>query len=200
MPSGQARLRDAVRPFGRPVNRALRQVTRLRLEWIRLREDIDGIEAELRRLRSGHAEVLRQFGASVDDDVTIVGPICLVNARENLANLTIGARTHVGSEVFIDLAERVTIEDGATISMRACLITHLDVGRGPLIERRPRETGPVTIGAGAFIGTGAIILHGVTIGAEAVVGAGAVVTRDVPAGAVFAGARGRVDPREGQGR
>ncbi len=198
MPSGLARLRTLARPVGRPVNHALGQLARRRLQWIYLREDIDGIEAELRRLRSGHADVLRQFGASVDSDTTIVGPICLVNARENLANLTIGPRTHVGSEVFIDLAERVTIEAGATVSMRACLITHLDVGRGPLIERWPRETGPVTIEAGAFIGTGAIILHGVTIGAEAVVGAGAVVTRDVPPGAVFAGTRGRGDPRDGQ--
>ncbi len=183
--------RSRLRPAGRPIKAALLRGTRLRLRWVYLREDIDGIEAELRRMRSGHAQVLRQFGAAIDEDCTIVGPISLVNARSDFSNLTLGPRAHLGSEVLIDLADRVTVEEGATVSMRACIITHLDVGRGPLIERRPRQTGAVTIGAGAFVGAGAIILQGVTIGREAMVAAGAVVHHTVPDGAVVA-AGGRV--------
>lgn len=53
--------------------------------------------------------------------------------------------------------------------------------------RPPIATRPVTIGDGAWIGIGAIVLKGVTIGAGARVGAGAVVTFDVPAGADVAG-------------
>jgi acetyltransferase-like isoleucine patch superfamily enzyme len=186
-----AGLRPLLRPLGRPVNRLLTRGKLAQLRWVYLKEDIDGIEAELRRMRKDHADVLRHFGADVDRDVTVVGPISIVNARTNFSNLRIEALSHVGSEVFIDLAERVTIERGATLSMRTCIITHLDVGRGPLAERKPRETGPVVIGAGAFVGTGAIILHGVTIGREAMVAAGSVVHRDVPDGATFVG-RARV--------
>jgi acetyltransferase-like isoleucine patch superfamily enzyme len=188
--SGQARLRPLLRPLGRPVNRALTGARLAYLRWVYLKEDIDGIEAELRRMRKDHARALRQFGAEIDADCTIVGPISIVNARRDFSNLAVGALAHVGSEVFIDLAERVTIETGATVSMRACIITHLDVGRGPLAGRMPRQASPVTIGAGAFVGTGAIILHGVTIGAEAIVPAGAVVRRDVPPGTLYSG-RGR---------
>jgi len=42
--------------------------------------------------------------------------------------------------------------------------------------------GVVTIGTGAYIGMGAVVLDRIHIGAGAIIGAGAVVTRDVPAG------------------
>jgi len=77
----------------------------------------------------------------------------------------------------------VTIEDEATLSMRCTLITHIDVGPGPLRERRPREQGPVRIAGGAYLGAGATVLHGVTVGAGATLGAHALVNRDVAAGA-----------------
>lgn len=54
------------------------------------------------------------------------------------------------------------------------------------------EVKPVRIGAGADIGTNAIILPGVTIGEGAIIGAGAVVTTDIPAYAVAAGVPARV--------
>lgn len=46
---------------------------------------------------------------------------------------------------------------------------------------------PVAIGAGVWIGGGAILLAGVRIGDGAIIGAGAVVTRDVAPGATVAG-------------
>ncbi|MBI2767795.1 MAG: hypothetical protein HYX53_18010 [Chloroflexi bacterium] len=67
--------------------------------------------------------------------------------------------------------------------MRCSLITHIDVGPGPLRERRPREQAPVRIGRSAYLGAGATILHGVTVGELATVGAHALVNRNVPAGA-----------------
>ena len=45
----------------------------------------------------------------------------------------------------------------------------------------------VTIEAGCWIGTRAIILKGVTIGKGSVIGAGAVVTKDVPPYSVYVG-------------
>lgn len=177
-----ARLRPRLRRAGRPVKRALDAGTATRLRALYLREDIDGIAAELRTMRRGHAAVLRQFGAEVASDAMIVGPISIVNAATNFRRLRIGERTHVGSEVLIDLADDVTIEDGATISMRTMLITHFDVGRSGIAGRFPRRQGPVVIGRDAYIGAGATILHGVTIGAGAVVSAGMLVSEDVPEG------------------
>jgi maltose O-acetyltransferase len=156
-----------------------------RLQWVYLRDDIDGVASALRTLRTGHAMVLRRFGAKVADDALIVGPLSIVNARKDFRNLEIGARTHIGSEVFIDLARRVLVQDGATISMRAMVISHFDAGRSALSERYPRREGDVVIGKDAYIGAGAIVLHGVTIGAGALVGAGVVVSEDVPDGAVL---------------
>lgn len=61
----------------------------------------------------------------------------------------------------------------------------------------PRASRPVTIGDGARIGIGAIILKGVEIGAGAEVAAGAVVTRDVPPGARAVGNPARIDVADG---
>ena len=38
------------------------------------------------------------------------------------------------------------------MSARCNLITHIDVGPGPLRERRPPKRGPVAIGSGAYLG------------------------------------------------
>lgn len=53
---------------------------------------------------------------------------------------------------------------------------------GDFVTFAPRVScnGHVTIGDGAYIGTGALLKPGVTVGENAVVGMGAVVTRDVP--------------------
>lgn len=59
---------------------------------------------------------------------------------------------------------------------------HGDPALRPAIESRP-----VSIGDGAWIGIGAIVLKGVRVGERARVGAGAVVTRDVPDGATVEG-------------
>lgn len=179
-PGTLSRIRPLLRPMGRPINSALGRLTASSLRWEYLRHDIDGVAVRLRTLTAGHAPALRQFGARIAADAMIVGPLSIVNARHDFSNLRIGRRTHIGSEVFFDLADEVTIEDGATVSMRAIVITHFDAGRSAIAEERPRRAGPVRICADAYVGAGAIILHGVTIGERAIVGAGAVVSKDVP--------------------
>ncbi|MCC7364603.1 MAG: hypothetical protein IT303_09540 [Dehalococcoidia bacterium] len=144
---------------------------------------------ELRTTTHEHAAILREFGAHVGDDCSIHGPIHIVNAGSDFSRLWIGDRVHLGTDALIDLADAVTIEDEATLSMRATLVTHIDVGPGPLSQRRPRKTGPVRIAAGAYLGAGATVLHGVTVGERATVGAMALVTKDVPADATVVGPR-----------
>jgi acetyltransferase-like isoleucine patch superfamily enzyme len=146
-----------------------------------MRDGIEGIAAELRTTATGHAMILRMFGATVGTEDSIIGPLHIVNANGDFSALTIGDRVHLGSDLLIDLADTVTIDDDATLSMRTTLVTHIDVGQGPLRLTRPRRQGPVHIGAGAYLGAGATVLHGVRIGPRATIGAHALVTRDVAA-------------------
>jgi acetyltransferase-like isoleucine patch superfamily enzyme len=126
------------------------------------------------------APILREFGASVGPNATIFGPLHIMNAGSDFSALTIGRDVYIGTDVLIDLADRVTIGDFISIGMRSNLITSFDVGPGPLSERRPRKQGPITLEDGCYVGTAVTILHGVTIGAEATVGAHALVRKDVP--------------------
>ena len=60
---------------------------------------------------------------------------------------------------------------------------------GDFVTFAPRVScnGNVTIGDGAYIGTGALLKPGVTIGENAIIGMGAVVTKDVPPGVTVKG-------------
>ena len=57
---------------------------------------------------------------------------------------------------------------------------------------RCRSGGQVSIGRGAVMGEGAVILSGINIGANSVVAGGAVVTRDVPDNTLVMGSPARV--------
>ncbi|MCH7637051.1 MAG: acyltransferase [Proteobacteria bacterium] len=67
-----------------------------------------------------------------------------------------------------------------------------------LIKRQPLETrGGISIGDGAWLGFGVIVLDGVCIGAGAIIGAGSVVTDDIPANAIAVGNPARVVSKRG---
>jgi acetyltransferase-like isoleucine patch superfamily enzyme len=100
----------------------------------------------------------------------------------------IGTRVKVGNNACIFGA---TVGDEAMICPGALLLedpapraTNPDGTRKTASDWTPR---PVSVGAGATIGAGAIIAPGVTIGRRAVVAIGAVVTRDVADHALVAG-------------
>jgi acetyltransferase-like isoleucine patch superfamily enzyme len=157
--------------------------------WLSALYRTGGIAAINRRLLlSGRCEeLLAQFGASVGEGCVLHGPLVVHNAQKNYRNLSIGHNVHVGPLVVLDIAEQLTIEDDATVSMGATILTHADVGDRPLSETYPRTAEPARIGAGAWIGANATVLVGCDIGARAVVAAGAVVREPVPDGAVVGG-------------
>jgi acetyltransferase-like isoleucine patch superfamily enzyme len=186
------RLRTALVPIGRPVRSRLGFIGRARRRSRFLRDGIAGACAELRTSPNAQEAILRQFGARLGEGVSLHAPLHIVNADGDFRRLSIGNRAHIGADVLIDLANDVTIGEEATISMRCTIISHIDVGPGPLKETRPRAEGPVTIGPGAYLGAGATILHGVTIGAGATVGAHTLVDRDVAPGATVLSPRARL--------
>lgn len=101
----------------------------------------------------------------------------------------IGQRVRIQSHTFI--CSGVEIDDDVFIGHNVTFIND----RYPTAQRARDGTWRLErtrVGAGASIGSGAVIMAGVTIGRGALVGAGAVVTRDVGDGATVAGVPARV--------
>lgn len=121
-----------------------------------------------------------------------------------LPKARIGRDCNICAQVFIEndvvVGDRVTVKNG--VQLWDGLRVEDEVFIGPNVtftnDKSPRskvypETFPVTtVGKGASIGGGAVILPGLTIGEHAMVGAGAVVTHDVPPCAVVVGNPARV--------
>lgn len=108
--------------------------------------------------------------------------------------MVIGRGTWIGQQVFMHSAGDIVIGEDVGIGPGAKILTsaHAEEGIDKPIMAGSLETAPVTIGDGADIGVGAILLPGVTVGKGAQIGAGAVVNRDVPDYAVAAGVPARV--------
>jgi acetyltransferase-like isoleucine patch superfamily enzyme len=105
----------------------------------------------------------------------------------------IGDRVWIGPQSYLD-ARDLAIEEGAGLGSGVRVLGSMHVGLPidiPIISTDLRIR-PVRIGAGADVGTGAVILPGVSVGKGAIVGAGAVVASDVPPFAVVAGVPARV--------
>jgi acetyltransferase-like isoleucine patch superfamily enzyme len=180
------RWRNRLRSSVRRLRKALPDLVPIYWRWVYFRGGIDGVNALLITEKRRVVDILRFFGATVDDDCSIYGPL-FINSVSSYANLKIARHVHIGQCVFLDLGSLLTIEEDATVSMRCTLLTHQDVGDRPLAARYPRLEAPVTIGRGAYLGAGVIVLPGVSIGAGSVVGAGSTVLKPIPDGVVAAG-------------
>ena len=143
-----------------------------------MRDGIEGICMEL-RTTIDCCTVLREYGAHVGKGTVIYGPLHIMNADGDFSSLSIGDNVYLGTDILIDLADRVNIGDNVSIGMKSNFITSFDVGPGPLSKKRPRQQGPITLEPGAYLGTAVTVLHGVTIGAEATVGANCLIRKDV---------------------
>ncbi len=143
------------------------------------------------------APTLRDYGARIGADVRFRSPLVIHNSDyapgKYYKNLEAGAHCYFGRELFLDLQDRIVIEDHVTVSHRVMILTHTDAGTSPLRDTViSTSTAPVIIRCGAYIGANVTILQGVEIGRFSIVGAGAVVTRSVPAGCVVVGVPARV--------
>jgi acetyltransferase-like isoleucine patch superfamily enzyme len=139
--------------------------------------------------------VLRRFGARLAMSASVPTHLVIDNAvTGDYSHLAMGRAAYLGKACFLDLVEPISVGDAAAISGGCLLLTHADPGTGKLLEQTyfPRETGPVTVGANAWLGAGVIVLPGVTVGECSVVGAGSVVVDDVEPFTVVAGSPARL--------
>ncbi|MBN2471807.1 MAG: acyltransferase [Anaerolineae bacterium] len=138
-------------------------------------------------------ELLQAFGSSIGPEIDFHGRLKLHGAYQPRGKLTIGPQVHIGPGVTFDLSAPIVLEDRCTISLNSQILTHQNLGYTPLAKHAyPTEFAGVTVEFGAYIGTGAIILHGVRIGRCAVVAAGALVRENVPPYTVVGGVPAKV--------
>jgi len=121
-----------------------------------------------------------------------------------LPGARIGAHANICDHVFIEndvvVGDRVTIKSGVQLWDGVRLEDDVFVGPNvtftndpfPRSQEYPERFETTTIGQGASLGGGAVILPGVRVGRRAMVGAGAVVTKDVPANAIVVGNPARI--------
>ncbi len=143
------------------------------------------------------APTLRRYGATIGENAQIHSPLIIHNAGDErgkeYANLVIGDHCYMGRAVFLDLAEKITLEDYVTISMRCTLLTHTNVGeRPPELMSLPATSAPILLRRGAYLGACSTVLEGVTVGERGVVAAGALVRRSVADGTIVGGVPSRL--------
>lgn len=127
------------------------------------------------------------------------------------SDATVGDGTNIGSHSYVDtgvlIGSNCKVQTGVRLFMGTTVEDGVFIGPGVIItnDLRPRAINPdgsvkstddwvvtsTTIGRGASIGAGAIVIAGADVGTFALVGAGAVVTRPVPPHAIVVGSPAR---------
>ncbi|MBZ5735930.1 acyltransferase [Nocardioides sp. TRM66260-LWL] len=107
----------------------------------------------------------------------VIGDRCVIGARSTLT-----AHTRIVLEDDVWLGQDVLVSD----SSHGYRDPDVPIGR----QLGPHE--PVRIGAGSWLGHGAVVLPGTTIGRQVVVAAGSVVRGEVPDHCVVAGTPARI--------
>jgi maltose O-acetyltransferase len=143
------------------------------------------------RLRT---RLLRIAGMHIGRGTTFGGAVQLTGVRSERrpkARVTIGERCWINASVLLDASADITIGDDVAVAQNVKFITNTHEIGPSSCRAGMNVSHPISVGAGTWIGTGAIILPGVEIGRGCIVAAGAVVVRSVPANTLVAGVPAR---------
>ena len=106
-----------------------------------------------------------------------------------LAGISIGKGCYIGFNVMFDtnFPELITIGDNVTISHNVVIYAHTITPVASRLASVYHSTAAVTIGNGAWLAAGSLIVPGVDIGEDCMIAAGSVVTRSTDPGSLYAG-------------
>lgn len=136
--------------------------------------------------------ILRAGNLQIGKGSLVMGEIHLSGAGDWRSLFSIGNNSFVTGPLRINLGAEIRIGDDVNIGHDVMLLT-VNHKIGNNWRRAGFSTfGPIVIGDGVWIASRAIVLPGVTIGRGAVVAAGAVVVRDVQPHTLVGGAPARV--------
>ncbi len=128
-------------------------------------------------------EILKYYGAKIGENNHFKGGLIIDNAqfskRELFINLTVGDNCYIGTNVYLDLANQIEIEDSVVIGAKATIVTHSDVGNRAMQKYFSRVSKRVLLQESCWIGVNATLLAGVTVGKFSVVGASSLVTKNI---------------------
>ena len=143
------------------------------------------------KLRS---QYLKLLGATIGRNVRIEN-VRFIQIQGRIANLQCADNVFIGSNVTIDLSEKVSLGLNSIVAPGCTLITHRDFGDfngNPLAKLFPRMYAPITIGDNVVVGADTTVLAGATIERFTVVGAKSLVLGALPGNALFAGIPARL--------
>jgi putative colanic acid biosynthesis acetyltransferase WcaF len=124
--------------------------------------------------------LLRLFGARIAKGV-VIKPC--VNIKYPW-NLSVGAHTWIGENVWIDSLVMITVGANACLSQGAVLLTGSHNYKNKTFDLL---TGSIVLADGVWIGAGAIVTPGITAASHAVLTAGSVATKSLDAYSIYQG-------------
>jgi acetyltransferase-like isoleucine patch superfamily enzyme len=131
-------------------------------------------------------------GVIIENNV-VINRNCYIQAKNGYIRISnrasIGCNSVIISMDGLEIGEAVLIAGGCYISAGAYKYENPNL---PIMDQVVYTNGPISIGAGVWIGTRVTLLDGVKIGKNAVIGAGAIVTKDIPEYTVAVGIPAKV--------
>ena len=138
--------------------------------------------------RSVRARALRRMGVKLGRDCFVSADVTIVAPR----NLVLGNSVFINVGCLLEAGGGITIGDMVDLGPNVQLLTTTHEVGGPQRRALWLDRRPITVGDGAWLGAGAVVLPGVTIGPGVIVGAGSVVPSDLLANRSYAGVPARL--------
>ena len=119
---------------------------------------------------------------------------CVLRTMTSTARLSLGDRVGLSSTLIV-AGNSIEIGEDTILGAGSMVFDNDFHALGPRfswLTEYSKNSKPVKIGRGCFIGARSLILKGVTLGDRVIIGAGSVVTKDVPAYSIAAGNPARI--------